>query len=209
MGLLPYGAGSTNQLRGLVYTQLLMERNHIKLTFRCYTFKRLTYIIFQVNAVNTFEETPLHIATLRSPSKIIAKLLLTSGAYHDPKSGNSMGLLMELALQASSSWHIDVIKLLVRHGAQLNAVEPLGKRSLLHIVAMTGYLPLASYLLEEGVNVYARNLQQKTPLQMAIMFNNWDMMELLMDWCSELEKDVDSVDSKQDISQDDDSNQKY
>ncbi|CAG2062013.1 unnamed protein product, partial [Timema podura] len=119
-----------------------------------------------VNAINTFEETPLHIAILRSPSKVITILLLRSGAYHDPKSGNSMGLLMELALQASSTWHIDVIKLLVRHGAQLKVVEPLGKRSLLHIVAMTGYLPLASYLLEEGVNVYARNLQRKTPLQL-------------------------------------------
>nr|CAD7441413.1 unnamed protein product [Timema bartmani] len=183
-----------------------VKRDHKEASFSVKTFKQLTSIIFQVNAVNTFEETPLHIAILRSPSKVITILLLRSGAYHDPKSGNSMGLLMELALQASSSWHIDVIKLLVRHGAQLKVVEPLGKRSLLHIVAMTGYLPLASYLLEEGVNVYARNLQRKTPLQMAKMFNNWDMMDLLTDWCSKLEKDVDSVDSKQDILQDDDSN---
>jgi hypothetical protein len=60
-----------------------------------------------------------------------------------------------------------VARLLVAHGADVNAREPARQRTALMMAAAAGDLELVRAMLEKGADVHARDAQGKTALDLA------------------------------------------
>ena len=69
--------------------------------------------------------------------------------------------------KAASKGYIEIVKLLIKHGADVNGRSYL-ENSPLHISAMYGRPEVAIFLLENGANVNAMNKHGDTPLQEAL-----------------------------------------
>lgn len=64
----------------------------------------------------------------------------------------------------------------------INRAHPLTQATCLHIVAMTGYEPLAIHLLENGANMELRDAMNRTPKMIAVEHNNLEIVGLLTNW---------------------------
>ncbi len=87
-----------------------------------------------------------------------------------PEPGGPPARLQAPALQAAASHgHIDVMRLLVERGADVNRRGPEGDTAL-HAAASFGTIEAARWLLDHGADVDARNEAGDTPLADAVLF---------------------------------------
>ena len=79
-----------------------------------------------------------------------------------------------------SSWRIDIVRLLLDNGVDINA-RPLRERedSALHLASYTGHLEVVQSLLEWGANVLLWDIYGKTPSQYALI-SGWLISEFGM-----------------------------
>ena len=73
---------------------------------------------------------------------------------------------------------LDIISLLIRNRADVNAQNNQGLTAL-HSVALFGSLPTANYLVRSGANIHIQNNQGDTPLDLAKIRKNKDMIFFL------------------------------
>ncbi|KAG5860941.1 hypothetical protein JTB14_015563 [Gonioctena quinquepunctata] len=69
--------------------------------------------------------------------------------------------------------------MLVNFGMHLNQLHPIEGRNCLHYVAMTGYRPLALYLISEGIDTEAVDATNRTPYDIAREHGNFEVETLL------------------------------
>lgn len=126
-----------------------------------------------VNADNTQGETPLHYA-IWGKSKEISRILISNGAYVNLR--NSFGTT---PLHYAAHQNLpDVIKLLVSHRARINARNQNGLTAL-HFAVSRDSLDAARALVELGADLYIQNRRGLSPVDLARISNNNEMLEIL------------------------------
>lgn len=68
------------------------------------------------------------------------------------------------------------IKLLIKYHADPFVIHPLTLRNGLHYVSITGYEPLADFLLSKGVDLLATDYCNKTPTDIARHHKNYNIL---------------------------------
>ena len=76
--------------------------------------------------------------------------------------------------------HIDVVRLLVERGANIEAKES-DKSTPLYLAAMLGHTDIARYLLDCGANIESQGYYKRTPLSVATFYKNIDVFRLLIE----------------------------
>lgn len=102
--------------------------------------------------------TPLYIALFELNSLRMAKLLFGHGASAEAGPGRGLPFFVEYATACSTADRMDGLRLLVTNGADVNARDRCAGRTALHLVAITGYAPLARQLVAWGARADARDV---------------------------------------------------
>jgi uncharacterized protein len=113
---------------------------------------------------------------VRSNQSIIVNFLLAAGA--DP---NLCGQDKEFVLRDAASPNVDpkIAKLLIAHGADVNAAAT-GGRTALHVAAYRGNFAVAKLLLDAGADIDAANRDHGGPLACAILHRQSKMADDLL-----------------------------
>ena len=128
----------------------------------------------EVNAVNGLEETPLHtVATMHEDVTMsinIATALINAGANLNSKTSRLSSFSFRVGYTplhtAASVNHIEMVKLLIKHGANINSKDE-ADNSPLHLAIYNGHGKLAKLLIESGAYIHSRNYNDNLPIQMA------------------------------------------
>ncbi|XP_054494779.2 CARD- and ANK-domain containing inflammasome adapter protein-like [Agelaius phoeniceus] len=123
--------------------------------------------------------TPLHYATMKGNTDIL-KLLLASGKN---KNINDRNIWRKTALHIAAEYgHGELINLLLRHGAAINAWDS-SRDTALHCACRAGHLSAVRALLcgarREKANLLAVNSLRKTPLQVAELNKTENQAQIL------------------------------
>jgi ankyrin repeat protein len=124
----------------------------------------------------------IHKAVGRGDLKQVKALLQNNPELVNAKAEKSGWTPLHLAAFVGK---LEIAKLLIAHGADVNAVyddelTPLeDKTTPLHFAARYEHLEVANVLIEKGANVNAKDVYQKTPLHEAV-FNGKTMMAKLL-----------------------------
>jgi ankyrin repeat protein len=105
-----------------------------------------------------------------------AEYLIKAGAVVNSTSQNLLGVTP--IQSATTSGHVDVVLLLLKHNANPNAHENNGFTPL-HVAAQNGNTPIIRSLLYNGADLTLRNHQGKLPLELAIEAGHTDAAALL------------------------------
>ena len=127
-----------------------------------------------VNAVNWREKTPLHTVAAMNEEVMmsvnIATDLINAGANLNPKTSRLNSLSFHVGYTslhtAASVNHIEMVKLLIKHGANINSKDE-SDNSPLHMAIYGGHGKLAKLLIESGAYIHSRNYNDNLPIQMA------------------------------------------
>ncbi len=86
----------------------------------------------------------------------------------------------DLPLHTAAEWgHVDIVKLLVERGADVNARSPWGTTPLFQ-AAREGHIDVMEFLLDNGAEVNVDAGDVYNPLNMAILWGHWQAAELLV-----------------------------
>jgi len=140
---------------------------------------RVTSLIAQdptlANAYSADSFTPLGFAVFFGQPEVV-KALLAAGAEVNAASRESMKVT-PLA-SAAAAKQTDIARLLIQHGANLNARAASGHIPL-HEASANGNVELVKLLIENGSDVNAKTDDGKTPLDFAIEYKRAEVVELL------------------------------
>lgn len=131
------------------------------------------------DCVSVFDVTPLSIAVIDQPSMPIAKFLLRKGAkLHEQK---EFPLFLEATLACNSESKLTMFKLLIANGMDRHQLHPIEGRNCLHYVSISGYIPLAQYLITLNMesDLFVRDITGRTPMDLALDHLNFMVFHLL------------------------------
>ncbi|KAI0393770.1 hypothetical protein F5Y17DRAFT_287681 [Xylariaceae sp. FL0594] len=138
------------------------------------------------NARNRQGQTALFSASIRGHDQAV-EVLLKGGAHVDAQDKDGRSALLFLASekqQAKANWSISTLRLLRRHGADLEVRDQIQRTPLLW-AATNSNIGIASFLLENGADVTAVNNRGRTALHLAVESHDKehreDMVRLLLD----------------------------
>ena len=119
--------------------------------------------------------TPLGLAAYFA-QKAVAEMLVAGGARVNQAAKNSMKVMP--LHSAVSSRQLEIARLLIEHGAEVNARQQ-GGVTALHGTAAHGQIELAKLLLSHGADVNAKMDDGSTALDLAVKNNQTEMADLL------------------------------
>ena len=119
--------------------------------------------------------TPLGLAAYFA-QKAVAEMLVAGGARVNQAAKNSMKVMP--LHSAVSSRQLEIARLLIEHGADVNARQQ-GGVTALHGTAAHGQIELAKLLLSHGADVNAKMEDGSTALDLAVKNNQTEMADLL------------------------------
>jgi len=119
--------------------------------------------------------TPLGLAAYFA-QKAVAEMLVAGGARVNQAAKNPMKVMP--LHSAVSSRQLEIARLLIEHGAEVNARQQ-GGVTALHGTAAHGQIELAKLLLSHGADVNAKMDDGSTALDLAVKNNQTEMADLL------------------------------
>jgi ankyrin repeat protein len=93
---------------------------------------------------------------------------------------------------ASENGHFDVVKFLVKRGAEVNKQEDKTLLTALHYAGSRGFLKIIKFLIDNGANSNLRDKQGKTCLHYSVIFGNVEVVKYL----TEKVEDVNAADAE-------------
>ncbi len=134
--------------------------------------------MFSVNVMHGKDRPPLHrIAGRGALAKLETALKQGEDVKTvDPVGRTAMHRYPELTLNPHEA--VKLMKLLLEHGADLNARDRFGQTPL-HVAAQYGYAPV-KYLIDAGAELNARDKDGRTPLHLAAAHQNTGGRDLLI-----------------------------
>ncbi len=84
--------------------------------------------------------------------------------------------------KACERGHLEIVKLLVQHGANMEQKTQMFGRTALHISIVYGHSCLAEYLMSSGANICALDGAQYSILHQSLWFDNNKMANFLLDY---------------------------
>jgi truncated hemoglobin YjbI len=124
--------------------------------------------------------TLLHFAAGAGSLEVVALLLRLGVEPNIHGRGNHTPLYWVANECASETGH-EVVRLLVRAGADVNACGGVTQATALHMAARRGHVEIARALLDSGAAVNARDRRGDTPLQRAINCRKHGVSQLLVE----------------------------
>lgn len=85
---------------------------------------------------------------------------------------------MTALMGAATNNHLEVVKLLISHGANINQADDGGGTALIYAV-WKGNKKVVSFLLENGADVYAKTRDGRTPLSIAKQAGHTEIVKML------------------------------
>ena len=85
----------------------------------------------------------------------------------------------QVLMIAAHQGHIDIVKLLIKHGANVNAKHKISGNTALIGAVFQGQKEMIKYLIEAGANLDEKNNQDQTALQMAISQDHHEIVEII------------------------------
>ena len=140
-----------------------------------------------VNAINSFHDTPLHIAA-RSLCAPMVNALLTAQADFSLFNSEQRTPLHEALAEADEQIHCpcntsnraEIVELLVASGCDVNAPDRKGNTAL-HLAAITSDVTVVQVLLDHGAIITSINNIGETPLSCAFKHGNKAVSKQLQD----------------------------
>jgi ankyrin repeat protein len=134
-----------------------------------------------VNARDRYGDTPVSLAAVYGHADVVV-LLALGGADLDAKHVSDVystitGFESPL-YRAVELNHVDITRVLVTHGANMNIRDHMG-RTLLHMAAYSGHARMVEMLLSHGADPKAKDESDKTPLDYAQEAGFVDIIQLL------------------------------
>ncbi len=124
--------------------------------------------------------TLLHYAAGAGCLELVA-LLLRQGADPDIQDHGGHTPLYRAGNECESATGPEVVRALVRAGANVNACGGVMRATALHMAARRGYVEIARALLDCGASIEARTTKGDTPLQRAINCRKDKVTQLLLE----------------------------
>lgn len=155
---------------------------------------------YNIYVKNNLGQTPL-IVSIIYKNYIITNLLLdhlnkndndnkNKKDYINMKDNNGMTALMEALMEASNNYDINIVKLLIENGADVNTQNILGNTALI-MSCKTRYdnCGIIELLLNNGADIMIQNKNDETALMVA---SNLEKLKLLLNYYCEINKLVDN-----------------
>jgi len=122
--------------------------------------------------------TLLHFAAGAGCLEVVG-LLLRLGTYPDIRDSGGHTPLYRAADECASEAGPEVVRILVRAGADVNAANGVTRATALHMAARRGHLEIARVLLDAGASPRARDRKGDTPLERANHCRRHEVARLL------------------------------
>lgn len=143
------------------FTDVLLQNNPDKVK----EFFDSSTADWDIDTVNADGYTPLFYACMKaSISPKIAEILLTQLDASVDAKGKDDETPLYIAVY---NRRIDIVKLLLSYGADVNMINSNRKETVLHVAARLGFTDILSSLLSAGANVDSVNAKKETPLYAA------------------------------------------
>ncbi len=129
----------------------------------------------KVNILNTFGQTPMHIAALNNRFEYIP-LLLSLGADPTLKDDDQASVILYISRLRDPS----ILKLLLQKGADINEVSDLKEETILHLYSEAGNLDMVQNTIELGGSnsLNKKDFRGNTPLHRSIGSMSVDKLEV-------------------------------
>ncbi|CAH0387286.1 unnamed protein product [Bemisia tabaci] len=129
----------------------------------------------QVNAANNGNsDTPLHFAVQHNSSELV-EMLVKCAVVDAMNEKHQTPLLL-----AAEKGYVEIAKLLLMNGAQVNGTNVSDRDTPLHLAVQNNCIELVEILLEQGALIDARNGERQTSLHIATEKGNENCMLLLL-----------------------------
>jgi ankyrin repeat protein len=138
--------------------------------------KRMISNSTDLEITDIFGQTVLYLACHNGHYESV-KILLDAGAQSEPRLEKSKHNKLPLAA-ASSQGHLDIVKLLIKFGVNINLQEDNGNTALFN-ATKNKKIEIVKYLLSIGADVNIKNSYQRTAIDVAIENQTTEISELL------------------------------
>ncbi|MGD2085923.1 MAG: ankyrin repeat domain-containing protein [Candidatus Aminicenantes bacterium] len=129
----------------------------------------------KIDQPDSFGATPLHMAVLGGQPEIV-ELLISKGADVNIKSRNGK-IPLQMAFEKDAP---DIVEIFIKQGMAINSNIDQYGRTMLHEAAILGKIKIASFLIDKGAVIDAKDNAGKSPLDYALTCDHQKVAELLI-----------------------------
>lgn len=125
-------------------------------------YLRNPLILCELNILDGVNNSALSYAARNGNAQVVNELLLL-GANPNFNSAQHVPLI-----EATSSQNIDIVELILKHGARVNEQDEIYGNSALHVAILTEKHRIVKLLLDNGADFDLPNLRRQTPMHLSV-----------------------------------------